>query len=678
VKTWQPDVRGDDSPRAASGGPSWPGKRAITDRMSAPVQLRADGVATGERPSESATAIAARGTGGGGGPLPHLAAIQRAFGRHDVSAIRAHVGGEAAAAARDLGALAYAHGDHVAFAAPPDLHTTAHEAAHVVQQRAGVFLTDGLGDTGDIYERNADAVADRVVAGRTAEDLLPATTGTAAPSTAVQRLNGANPANFRVTAVTRNDAECSVSTDLAWDSSDGNQANLADFQTREQIVFGANPAVAIPAYGNPGLLPPGMAIAGNTLTKPVGPMSNPGGHDKHSGAALGPKFTVGGIANLQRAAWTLVGTQHYQASQAGGPWANVAGPFVITRTMTHTPGGGPHGQDLYELRISKIGPNCAIAAGPTPITLETSTAIGAVGAARQDQTAAWNTANAAFTAQNLAMNPIATDVRNNATGTAITIDYEHTSPDPNDPHVDMLTVPPAWLAQIVARARAAVSHVIDEALSGANPPTQFRITIFRANGVQQQAFWTNENGGTHRIILRAEKLMDMTSWGRDRDTSMAGRESKRAWTDKGKRGNFTEGVVTHELGHLVHAHSAGNTYLTATMMPDMIPALMAGADPLADEKIQIATVNGAVIHALAAKGYKAKWGYALNNPGEVVPEVFAAIMKGRTVPKGMAAVYVAYGGQRSATIDAALATAFGGAVPVIAEPEDCIPIIDNS
>lgn len=73
-----------------------------------------------------------------------------------------------------MGAEAFATGNHVAFASPPDLHTAAHEAAHVVQQRAGVHLKGGVGEIGDTYERNADEVADRVVQGQSAHDLLPA------------------------------------------------------------------------------------------------------------------------------------------------------------------------------------------------------------------------------------------------------------------------------------------------------------------------------------------------------------------------------------------------------------------------------------------------------------------------------------------------------------------------
>ena len=117
-------------------------------------------------------AAAAQGIADSGATLPHLDVIQRAFGGHDVSGVKAHVGGAAARASAAIGADAYTKGDHVAFTNAPDLHTAAHEAAHVVQQRAGVQLPDGVGRAGDAYEQHADAVADEVVAGRSAEPLL--------------------------------------------------------------------------------------------------------------------------------------------------------------------------------------------------------------------------------------------------------------------------------------------------------------------------------------------------------------------------------------------------------------------------------------------------------------------------------------------------------------------------
>ncbi len=116
--------------------------------------------------------IAGAGVHGAGAAMPHGSRIQALFGKHDISGISAHVGGGAAVAAHSLGAKAYATGNRIAFAESPDLHTAAHEAAHVVQQRGGVSLQGGMGTAGDPYERHADAVADEVVAGRSAEGLL--------------------------------------------------------------------------------------------------------------------------------------------------------------------------------------------------------------------------------------------------------------------------------------------------------------------------------------------------------------------------------------------------------------------------------------------------------------------------------------------------------------------------
>src|SRR5260370_1370581 len=48
-------------------------------------------------------------------PVPHLDRIQSSFGRHDVSGARAVVGGEAESANRNMGSLAYAAGDRIAF-----------------------------------------------------------------------------------------------------------------------------------------------------------------------------------------------------------------------------------------------------------------------------------------------------------------------------------------------------------------------------------------------------------------------------------------------------------------------------------------------------------------------------------------------------------------------------------
>jgi hypothetical protein len=165
------------------------------DRARSPVQRAASGAHAGLDDS-TVQRVAAAGAAGPGAELPHLAAIQRSFGRHDVTATRAHVGGAAARAAGAIGASAYATGGDVAFARAPDLRLAAHEAAHVVQQRAGVQLAGGVGSAGDPYERHADAVAELVVRGASAEALLDtmAGGGTASaggPAAAVQREGGA-------------------------------------------------------------------------------------------------------------------------------------------------------------------------------------------------------------------------------------------------------------------------------------------------------------------------------------------------------------------------------------------------------------------------------------------------------------------------------------------------------
>lgn len=135
---------------------------------------------------------AAEGVASGGSVLPHLERIQEAFGRHDLSSVRAHIGGAASEAAAAIGARAYAFGERIAFGAWPDLFTAAHEAAHIVQQRVGVRTSDGVGRAGDRYERQADAVATAVVQGHSAELLLgrPAasTAGVGPATAAIQRL----------------------------------------------------------------------------------------------------------------------------------------------------------------------------------------------------------------------------------------------------------------------------------------------------------------------------------------------------------------------------------------------------------------------------------------------------------------------------------------------------------
>lgn len=149
---------------------SVPGKRTLTEALPPVQRYRATGEHGLTNPADVQSAAAAGATGSA--PLPHLDRIQQAFGPHDVSSVRATVGGSAVAACEQIGAESYAQGDTVAFKQAPSLWTAAHEAAHVVQQRQGVSLPGGVGQVGDAHEVSADRVADRVVAGGSAVDLL--------------------------------------------------------------------------------------------------------------------------------------------------------------------------------------------------------------------------------------------------------------------------------------------------------------------------------------------------------------------------------------------------------------------------------------------------------------------------------------------------------------------------
>jgi len=134
--------------------------------------------------------VAGRGVRTPASRYPHAEVIGRSFGRHGIGGLKAHLGEAAASSAAAIHAEAYTFGDHVVFSRPPDLRTAAHEAAHAIQQRAGVALPGGVGRAGDRHEQGADEVAEQVVLGRSAEPLLDrhVRRGAASADAAVQRL----------------------------------------------------------------------------------------------------------------------------------------------------------------------------------------------------------------------------------------------------------------------------------------------------------------------------------------------------------------------------------------------------------------------------------------------------------------------------------------------------------
>src|SRR4051812_33002105 len=99
---------------------SSPGKRTLVESAHGQVQHRTGG-AIGD--GAEVHQAAARGATTPSQALPHAGRIQQLFGRHDVSSIQAHVGGEAAATAGAMGARAYATGNHVVLGEATDLHT---------------------------------------------------------------------------------------------------------------------------------------------------------------------------------------------------------------------------------------------------------------------------------------------------------------------------------------------------------------------------------------------------------------------------------------------------------------------------------------------------------------------------------------------------------------------------
>jgi uncharacterized protein DUF4157 len=213
------DRRPDSSGRSrGSGAPAGGAGAGIHARPPSDL-LALQRLASGDRQTPGALGdaetheAAQRGTSGASGPLPFLEVIQRSFGKHDVSDVSAHTDGAAASAARAIDATAFTTGRHVAFANRPSLRTAAHEAAHVIQQRGGVQLEGGVGAAGDRYERHADAVADQVVQGHSAEALLDAHAGERGGPTVQRETPSATPKDDKAPAAP---APAPVPTQLAF------------------------------------------------------------------------------------------------------------------------------------------------------------------------------------------------------------------------------------------------------------------------------------------------------------------------------------------------------------------------------------------------------------------------------------------------------------------------------
>src|SRR4051794_25419813 len=114
--------RGDGArSRVESTAAGVPGKRTRSEDLVVQRSPNPQAGACAES-TEAVQHAALQGVSGPGGALPHLDQIQSLFGRHDVTGVKAHVGGAATAAAQNMGAQAYATGDQVAFQSSPSLH----------------------------------------------------------------------------------------------------------------------------------------------------------------------------------------------------------------------------------------------------------------------------------------------------------------------------------------------------------------------------------------------------------------------------------------------------------------------------------------------------------------------------------------------------------------------------
>ena len=151
---------------------SSPGK---VGRVAVPVRRFADAALAEATPAgpdgaDGAVAIAAAAVAGAGAPLPRdlRAELERALGI-DLDAVRVHTGAPVDAAARAIGARAFAIGPDLGFAdgayqprSTDGRRLIAHEVAHTVQPAAPG--ASRVSSPGDACEREADAFADAFVA----------------------------------------------------------------------------------------------------------------------------------------------------------------------------------------------------------------------------------------------------------------------------------------------------------------------------------------------------------------------------------------------------------------------------------------------------------------------------------------------------------------------------------
>lgn len=147
---------------AGADAAATPGKQTLVEQ----IMRQASGSAAGS--AEAADRAFGSATSGSASEVPFRAQMERAFGE-DFSSVRVHLGGDARPGLDALNANAATRGESIAFGTTsPDRALVAHELTHVVQRRrggGGVQNKGAASDPGDHAEREADEVAQRVVAG---------------------------------------------------------------------------------------------------------------------------------------------------------------------------------------------------------------------------------------------------------------------------------------------------------------------------------------------------------------------------------------------------------------------------------------------------------------------------------------------------------------------------------
>jgi len=119
---------------------------------------------------------AQRGVDAASSGVPHQSKVQELLGPSiDLSGMKSVAGGVGKEVCENTNANAMAtQGTMIFKDGNPSPSTVAHEAKHIQEQQAGMVtgLENGVGKVGDSYEQKADAVGDRVKAGKSAEDLM--------------------------------------------------------------------------------------------------------------------------------------------------------------------------------------------------------------------------------------------------------------------------------------------------------------------------------------------------------------------------------------------------------------------------------------------------------------------------------------------------------------------------